>query len=137
MKELIIEWQDYQTEVTGCILLPGSKDNTDNWYDQAYDPPFNPTPTIPKLHPRQRHNFKQLLQFVKPPGQRTMIIQVATEQLLYLPIDLTKCERISGVRSTKYSLYQCQLQCKLISLFDENEVLPIKNAHMTVEIVIQ
>ena len=127
----------------GCISLPSASEVSSLFcYAPAYES-FSDAldiPDVTKTHSRQRNNFKQLLEFVKPPGRKTMFIQVATEQLVYIPVDLAKLKKISGnlgPPERKYSTRMSQLECKLTSLFDENEVLPIKNAHMTVEIIIK
>ena len=139
VKELIIEWQDNQTEVTGCIILP-SADGTDQcrWLEYPYDlPEF---PQIPDAHRRQVYNFQQLLRFVKPPNRKTLYIQVPTEKQVYIPIELFKCRIIESsneVLDEEFSTKSHRLECKIIPLFYQNEVLPIKNAQITVEIIIK
>ena len=136
IKELIIEWEDYQNENAGYIYCEAALDEfRESWIETSYGAP---NVDIPEPHPRQKSNFQQLLQFVKPPGRKITYIKVTTEQLLYVPIDLHKCRMVMMVRGggRSYSVRRHELRCELKSLFGENE-LQIKHAHMTVEVIIK
>ena len=139
VKELIIEWQDYQNEVAGIIYCSASSDTMRNtWIEPVFQPP-NHRPDLTKPHTKQKDNFKQLLHFVKPPGRKTTFVKIPTDEVQYTPIDLRKCPIYSSFTQggRAWAMKRFTLECELKSLFDENEILPIKNAHMTVEIVIK
>ena len=118
VNELLIEWEDYQNEVCGyveclsCedeILLNQTKRRSSvYWADKK-----------PEYHNLKKD--KQILRFVKPPGRKFTHIRIEDRKFYGLELDSS---------STRMH----EIQCALRSMFDENEVLPIKNAHLTVEI---
>ena len=79
-------------------------------------------------------------------------MKIPDNELFFLPIDLKK-SRSSIVKefgfvnknvnskqrghSGTLTRRQHQISCEIKSLFDANEVLPIKKAHVTVEIIIK
>ena len=140
VKELIIEWQDYQNEAAGFVYCSGASETIgyDSWIQPVMQPPNHRT-DLPRPHTMQKENFKQLLHFVKPPGRKTTFVKIPTDEMQYSQIDLRKCTRsfFSTTTGRAWSLLRFTLQCELKSLFDEKEILPIENAHMTVEIVIK
>jgi len=149
VKNLIIEWQDYQDEVAGFVSCSGVHDTVanSNWIRHAVSPA--PTqPNMPEAHPMQQQNFKQLLHFVKLPGRKTTFVKIPTDELQYVKIDLNNCPittefspdiqlKSSWVRTPEDKARIHEFRCELKSLFDETEILPIKHAHMTVEIIIK
>ena len=70
---------------------------------------------------------KQLLRFVKPPGRKTTFIHLENET--YFGLYLKKTGEIFSSRQRKH-----EIECAIKPMFNENEVLPIKNAHLTVNI---
>ena len=139
VKELIIEWQDYQNEFTGFVYCSASLDSMrDTWIENIFQPPKH-RKDLPKPHLMQKNNFKQLLHFVKPPGRKTISIKIPVDEMQYSQIDLRKCRASfsSTMMGRAWTVKRFTLQCELKSLFDENEILPIEKAHMTVEIVIK
>lgn len=92
----------------------------------------------------------RLFRFVKSPGLRTTNIKIGKEDLEFFPIQLNRCrvddliekESVSGFDGKKYLevLRKHCLDLQIIPLFhnDPNErLLPIKHAHITVEIYLQ
>ena len=140
VKELIIEWQDYQNEVAGFVYCSASLNNMPHstWIEPVFQPP-NHRRGLPKPHAMQKDNYKQLLHFVKPPGRKTICVKIPANEMQYSPIDLQKCRVYfsSTQNGRAWTMKRFTLECELKSLFDEKEILPIKNAHMTVEIVIK
>lgn len=125
VKELIIEWDDYQTEVSGvvscadCLLFSRTRRLVDS----------------------------NLLRFVKPPGRKTCFITVPDEEMKFIPLRADKFEMLSKhtpvetnrslIVKRKHTIIPNEnIELKLKPLFDENTVLPIKNAHITVELSI-
>ena len=80
----------------------------------------------------------QLLRFVKKPGLKTTFIQIASENMNFLTLDMKLIPIDSYDRRTRIDsniiVGTGDIKLHLHSLFDENEILPIKNAHITVEI---
>ena len=83
---------------------------------------------------RNEKDSKQLLRFVKSPGLKTTIVKVDKEDLKFYPLDLRLCRIARSAESILEIRKELMLECDIRSLFDENEVLPIKHAHITVEI---
>ena len=142
VKELIIEWEDYQNEFAGFVYCSSASDNAgyESWIHPVTNcQPPNHRTDLPRPHAMQKENFKQLLHFVKPPGRKTTFVKIPTDEMQYSQIDLRKCSRsfFSTASGRAWALLRCTLQCELKSLFAEKEILPIGNAHMTVEIVIK
>ena len=80
----------------------------------------------------------QLLRFVKQPGLKTTYIKKDQEELDFYPIDLNKCKIATEIKkSNDTTIRENNLECELRSLWKENEKLPIKHAHITVEIVVK
>ena len=75
---------------------------------------------------------KQLLRFVKPPGRKNTFIHIPNEEEAYYGLNLEARSKPFG--NKKRWLHE--IQCAIKPMFDENEVLPIKYAHITVEIMI-
>lgn len=135
VKELIIEWEDYQAEVAGYIhcgvcvdLMKKSKI-------------LNPALKGPGVS-TESNEIQNLLTFVKAPGLKTTLTKINKEDLEFFPIDIEQCEVINLVEKIKkyYNAEELEtrkehkLECEIRSLFDENKVLPIRHAHITVEI---
>ena len=79
-------------------------------------------------------------------------MKIPENELFFLPIDLEKSEssvvkefRFCNINvNSKYkgrygtlTRREHEIVCEIKSLFDANEVLPIKKAHLTVEIIIK
>ena len=136
VKELIIEWEDYQAEVAGYIHCEACEDlidksglfNNERSGEKKYENPCD---------------SKQLLRFVKSPGLRTTHIKVGNEDLAFLPIELKNCKEKSIIEEDYkswnrfYVKREHQLDCEIRPLFDTTQHLPIKYAHVTFEIYMQ
>ena len=91
------------------------------------------------------NEVKNLLTFVKSPGLKTTIIKIKKEDLEFFPIDISQCQivnlhekKIEGHNFVQLETrMEHKLECEIRSLFDVNEVLPIKHAHITVEIYVK
>ena len=140
VKELIIEWEDYQAEVAGYIHCEACDDLIDKskWFNHT-----NKKPDGNKCE--NSTDSKQLLLFVKSPGLRTTNIKIGNEDLVFYPIELTKCEVKSRFQEEMKGYgrdylqvrREHQLNCEIRPLFDATQRLPIKYAHVTVEIYMQ
>ena len=137
VKELIIEWEDYQREVSGYVYCEACLDHIDasTWFNHANEN------SVDDRH-KPGSTSKQLLRFVKSPGVRNTSIKIQKEDLDFFRIDLSLCDTVSIMEEENMPA-RClevrkehQLQCEIRSLFD-NEPLPIKHAHITVEIHLQ
>ena len=138
VKELIIEWEDYQAEVAGYIHCEACEDLIDK--SGLFNNP------IEKSDEKKYENpcdSKQLLRFVKSPGLRTTHIKIGNEDMAFLPIELKKCKEKSIIEEEYkswdrfYVKREHQLDCEIRPLFDPTQRLPIKYAHFTVEIYMQ
>ena len=80
---------------------------------------------------------------MKSPGLKTTNIKVVKEDLEFFPIELKQCEVKSVIEEEMVvgkSLQvrrEHQLDCEIRPLFDKKQPLPIKYAHLTVEIYLQ
>ena len=138
VKELIIEWEDYQAEIAGYVYCKACEDLIDQseWFNHA-DENFD------EQKSENPNGSKQLLRFVKSPGLKTTNIKVLKEDLAFFPIELKQCEVKSVIEEEMVvgkSLQvrrEHQLDCEIRPLFDKKQPLPIKYAHLTVEIYLQ
>ena len=136
VKELIIEWEDYQTEVSGYVHCKSCLD----LYEESDLFHHVKAESIGDGY-KIENNAKQLLRFVKSPGLRNTNIRINEEDLEFSPIDLNHCDTVS-IREQVDSYRNLtvrrehRLECELRPLFD-NEPLPIKHAHITVEFYLQ
>ena len=138
VKELIIEWEDYQAEIAGYVYCKACEDLIDQseWFNHA-DENFDGQKF------ENPNDSKQLLRFVKSPGLKTTNIMVLKEDLEFFPIELKQCEVKSVIEEEMVvgkSLQvrrEHQLDCEIRPLFDKKQPLPIKYAHITVEIYLQ
>ena len=144
VKELIIEWTDYQAEIAGYVHCEAREDLVDEseWFNRA-DGNENKY--------QSSNDCKQLLRFVKSPGLRTTNIKIVKEDLEFFPIQLNRCrvgstteeEKVSKVNGLKVLHVQRShdLDCEIKPLFDFEQplakALPIKHAHITVEMYLQ
>ena len=128
VKELVIDWDDYRTEVCGYVQCDGVQDISNFT--------LNMEGSLKKSRPDEYQNKKQLLRFVKKPGLRTSFIQIPQEKMIFHALDLRDVKQTfeQEIRETNYIRRKHEIILHLKSLFDENEILPIKNAHITVEI---
>ena len=125
VKELIIEWNDYQSEICGYI------------HCDAIDDAISKNPR--SYHTRvdedrkREQNTKELLRFVKSPGRKTSFIKVPTDELNFFNLDMKKfkTQRTDRYRTDSFNH---DVEISLKSLFNANEVLPIQHAHITVEV---
>ena len=74
VKELIIEWEDYQTEACCYVQCDAIKDQRDYEFD------INGSLIIAESLPKV---MKPLLRFVKKPGLRTTFIQIPDEKITF------------------------------------------------------
>lgn len=74
---------------------------------------------------------------MKSPGLKTTIVKIDTPDLNFQPVDLKLCRVARTAESNSEMRREHMLELDIRSLFDENEVLPIKHAHITVEIHIK
>ena len=142
VKELIIEWEDYQAEVAGYVYCQACEDPIDksDWFNHENE-------NSDENKYENPNDSKQLLRFVKSPGLKTTSIKIGNEDLVFLPIELKNCEVKSGNQEEyiDYSSNKPYLQvrrehhldCEIRPLFDATQRLPIKHAHITVEIHLQ
>ena len=135
VKELIIEWTDYQSEFSGCVHCEACEDPLLNsgWFLNDY------ADSNLEFNENDENGYKRLLRFVKPPGRKMTFVNIEKDELQFFPIDLQRCiPHVSYTSSVnKQTKGIVDLECEIRSLFDKNELLPIKNAHMTVEIIIK
>ena len=99
VKELIIEWQDYQAEVSGYIHCQSCEDLVDqsHFLTHAMKPENkqNSSGKIALYTDIQDANLKdskQILRFVKSPGLKTTHMKIEKENLEFFPIDMAQCE---------------------------------------------
>ena len=138
VKELIIEWQDYQTEVFGYIYCPSCYDQIAEckWLNHA-----NKSDGFPTIKIDNDNDAKQLIRFVKQPGLKSTVKIVDKNDLIFFPIDIEKCEAVNTVHNENNNALETRkehkLECEIRPLFGKKEILPIKNAHITVEIILK
>ena len=150
VKELIIEWEDYQAEISGYVHCGALEDPIyqSDWFNNADD--FADEGIY-----QNSNDSKQLLRFVKSPGLRTTNIKVGKEDLDFFPIQLNRCrvddytliEEEIVVENLRHEsktylqvLREHHLELEIRQLFDNDlreQTLPIQNAHITVEIYLQ
>ena len=142
VKELIIEWEDYQAEIAGYVHCKACEDLIDqsewfNHYSENSDIENSDTKRL-----ENPNDSKQLLRFVKSPGLKTTNIKVQKEDLQFFPVNLKQCgvesvvEEEIVVGKSLQVRREHRLDCEIRPLFD-NQQLPIANAHITVEIYLQ
>ena len=135
VRELIIEWDDYQREVSGYIHCKGCADLVEEsrWLIHSKE---NSDDDRYKLE----NNGKQLLRFVKSPGLKNTNMKIKKEDLEFFPIDLNQCDIAALYEEEHGKCLQVRrehhLECEIRPLFD-NEPLPIKYAHITVDVFLQ
>ena len=135
VKELIIEWDDkfILTEVCGYVQCDGVQD----LINQTLDMEGSLKKT--RSDEYQTQNKKQLWRFVKKAGLKTSFIQIPKEKMTFYTLDLrdvkqTFEEELREEGFNRYIRRQHEIILHLKSLLDDNEILPIKKAHITVEI---
>ena len=90
---------------------------------------------------------------MKLPGQKTTCVKIPQQELNYIPINMKQTHKTTLVREFKFTencvqsgkqyhpgkltRREHEIDCEIKSLFDESEILPIKKAHLTVEIIIK
>ena len=129
VKELVIEWEDYQNEYCGyveCLQCECEVMKNMN-SERKWVNCITATPSYIDLN-----KDKQLLRFVKPPGRKNTFIHIPNEEEAYYGLKLDKRSTPFGNKRRRLH----EIQCAIRPMFDENEVLPIKYAHITVEIMI-
>ena len=121
VKELVIEWEDYQNEFCGYVECLNMNSNAKKTWQNGL------------LNRTDSNKGKQLMRFVKPPGRKTTFIQLERE--LFFGLNLEKSGETLSPRQQKGPRQQKhEIECTIKPMFDENEALPIKNAHLTVYI---
>lgn len=87
VKELITEWQDYQTEVCGYIHCDACEDFIDKslHFNHAI---LDET----EMQGKNKKACKEILRFVKSPGLKTTVVKVNAADLKFHPIDLKPCK---------------------------------------------
>ena len=125
VKELIIEWDNYQTENCGYIHCDAIEDvisqNARSYHTKVDE------------DRKREQNMKELLRFIKSPGRKLSFIQIPTNELHFVSLDMKKfkTQRTDRYRTDSFNH---EVEISLKPLFDTNVVLPIKHAHITVEI---
>ena len=125
VKELIIEWNDYQTEICGYIHCEAIEDaiskNARSYHTKVDE------------DRKRGQNMKELLRLVKSPGRKTSFIKVPNDELNFVHLDMKKfkTQRTDRFRTDSFNH---DVEISLKSLFNANEVLPIQHAHITVEL---
>ena len=138
VQELIIEWLDYQTEASGYIYCHSCEDQIANseWLNHA-------NKNSDGFQIKNDNDAKKLIRFVKQPGLKTTVIKIERKDLVFFPIDIDQCGIVNTAsnRQVFNAIMEVRnermLECEIRSLFDLNQVLPIKHAHITVEIIIK
>ena len=138
VKELIIEWEDYQAEIEGYVHCKACEDLIDQseWFNHCSENSNSENSDINRLE--NPNDSKQLLRFVKSPGLKTTNIKVQKEDLQFFPVNLKQCgvesvnEEEIVVGKSLQVRREHRLDCEIRPLFD-NQRLPIANAHITVE----
>ena len=128
VKELVIEWEDYQNEYCGYVECLSCE-------CEIFKKMHSETSWAGGLGiPESRD--KQLIRFVKPPGRRTTFINIENET--FTGLDLVENDETYSYidRKTGYKGAKYDIECAIKPMFDKNEVLPIKNSHITVKIMI-
>jgi len=115
-KELVIEWEDYQDEFCGYVECLNMNFKSKKVWQNGL------------INRTDSNRGKQLLRFVKPPGRKTTFIHLENETYFGLHFQKTG-DTFSSPCQRKH-----EIECSIKPMFDENEVLPIKNAHLTVKI---
>ena len=69
---------------------------------------------------------------MKPAGRKNTFIHIPNEEEAYYGLRLDTGSTPFGNKRRRLH----EIQCAIRPMFDENEVLPIKYAHITVEIMI-
>ena len=133
VKELIIEWEDTtrNREICGYIECFQCENSiSENWNMQRKWVPYI------AQHIRDKYEDSQLLRFAKPLGKQTTFLNIENEKFFGLELHCKNgTQRHFGTEAQPEWLHE--IQCAIKPMFDENEVLPIKNAHITVEIIIK
>lgn len=130
VKELIIEWKECQSEFVGYVHCDACFETT----DLDYEPVWLTT------HSEKDEEYVKLARFVKEPGRKITFLEIEKSDMNFFPIKLwpiaseMKCHDFTG-RETNQKY--CPLEVEIRSFFDENEILPIKHAHITVEIIVK
>jgi len=143
VKELIIEWEEYQAEIAGYVHCEACEDLIDQseWFN--HDSELSNSEISNISSPENLNDSKQLLRFVKSPGLKTTNVKIQEEDLEFFPINLKQCKVKSVIEEEIVAGKSLQvrrehyLDCKIRPLFDETQALPIKYAHITVEIYLQ
>ena len=145
VKELIIEWEDYQAEIAGYIHCNARGDliHQSEWFKKWLDSENSDNENVGRHKYETPNDAKQLLRFVKSPGLKTTDIKIQKEDLEFFPIKLKQCETEMEileeivVGKSLQVRREHQLDCEIRPLFDKKQPLPIKYAHITVEIYLQ
>ena len=143
VKELIIEWEDYQAEIAGYVHCNAREDliHQSDWFEKWSKKIDSENSDVNKS--KNSNDAKQLLRFVKSPGLKTTNIKIQKEDLEFFPIELKQCETKLEileeivVGKSLQVRREHQLDCEIRPLFDKKQPLPIKYAHITVEIHLQ
>ena len=130
VKELIIEWEDSQSEFAGYIHCDAcfEADNLD------VEPVWLTT------HCETNEEYVKLAHFVKEPGRKITFLKIEKSEMQFFPLKLwpivsdIKCHDVTGTETNRK---HCPLEVEIRSFFDEHEILPIKNACITVEIIVK
>lgn len=132
VRDIIIEWEDYQAEFCGYIYCSACDDQVERsaWLSHVRNDSDD-------SKEKNENESKQLLRFGKSPGRKTTIVKIETNDLKFHCIDLNQCLVLTKGECRVAVRREHYLECEIRSLFDENEILPIKNALITVEIYVE
>ena len=126
VKELIIEWDDFQTEVAGAISCEDGL----------------------KYRFHRRSEDSNLIRFVKPRGRKICLIKIPQHELNFVDFLSDSFEHVVSdvhslnnpydpVAQKRHSLnINENIELKIKPLFGK-EILPVQSAHMTVELSVK
>ena len=112
VKELIIEWEDYQTEACCFVQCDWIKDQRDYEFD------VNGSLIMDESRPKF---MKPLLRFVKTPGLKTTFIQIPDEQIIFHSLTLNELSSFYAMDfdEIKQTIHRYQQQLQDIQKEDD------------------
>ena len=130
LKELIIEWKDIQSELVGYVHCDACFETV----DPNREPVWITTP-----HDKNE-DYVKLARFVKEPGRKITLLEIKKSDMQFFPIKLWSIvseRKIYDYSGTEINRKYCPLEVEIRSFFEEDEILPIKHACITVEIIVK
>ena len=127
VKELVIEWEDMVKSLEICAYI--------ECFQSEYLGAKNLNMERTWVH-SSLFEETQLLRFVKPPGRQTTFINAENATFFGLELHNENGHQLS-LGTQVLTTRAHEIKCAIKPMFDQNEILPIKNAHITVEIIIK